>query len=370
MLLQNNKFEKIILKEDAFLTKKAIHTKYKIQYVSEYAKNWAYVSSNNMSTNINFIDCMCNAGIYKDGDFCSAIEVLKIFRECAYKYPEKRYNLFLNDYDDNKIRIIKNVCSNLYASYPSNLHIYYDTKDVNDYLYDVKKVNKELFTFPSMTLLYVDPYNFHAVKIQSVVDFIKNTYCELLFNLFTSDFNRNKLDAGIIEVLGGNYDIKNIEGLVEHIIQRFSVGKMKFFLSYPFRQQKNVELYQIFFASPNEKGLDKLKEALWKVFQGTDYYKTDLTRESGQLSLFSNEDTQDMAAKGHSQEIIDKLIQTYSKQEVGYEAISNFVTMRSLLKSTQIINYIIKPLLKNNILTKRNLAQKNNYKKDRYLFNE
>lgn len=364
------KVEEILSKEKAYLTDKAIHTRYKIQYVREYVNNWVRVASENNAININFIDCMCNAGIYRDGDFCSAIEVLKIFRDCAYRYPNKVYNLFLNDYDANKIRIIKYICQTLYASYPKNLHIYFNIQDVNEYLYNVRNKYSHVFGYPSMTILYVDPYSFHTVRISAIEEFIRNTYCELLFNLFTSDFNRNKGDAGIRLVLGGDYNIKDVHELLEHIVRRLRIGKMKYFLSYPFRQQKNVELYQILFASPSEKGLDKLKDALWKIFNGSEFYKTNLAKEQGQLSLFTEADEQDMAARRYAEESISNIVATFSGSEVSYEVIERFVLERSLLKSSQIITYIIKPMLTEGKLIKRNLVKKNNYKKDNYTVNK
>lgn len=42
--MQNTKLDEILFKEESYLTNKALHTKYKIQYVSEYAKNWVYVA--------------------------------------------------------------------------------------------------------------------------------------------------------------------------------------------------------------------------------------------------------------------------------------------------------------------------------------
>lgn len=362
----NPKLNEIIIREKEYLTDKSLHTKYKIQYVSEYSKNWVYVASSNNVANINFIDCMCNAGIYQDGDYCSAIEVLKIFRDCAYKYPNKIYNLFLNDYDANKIRIMREICGVIFSSYPQNLNIYFQNEDVNDYLNDIKKLYPQPFLYPSMTILYVDPYSFHTVKISSIENFIRTTYCELLFNLFTSDFNRNKVDTGIREVLGGDYDIKNTKELLEHVIDRLRIGKMRYFLSYPFRQRKNVEIYQILFASPNDKGLDKLKDALWKIFNGSEFYKTDLAKEFGQMSFLSEEENQEMAAQQYAQECINNLLGAFSGQTVSYIVIEHYVLERSLLKSSQIINYIIKPMLANRQLTKLNLTQKNNYKKDKY----
>lgn len=51
------------------LQAKKPQTEYKIQYIREYVLYWLKVSVNRDNIeNINFIDCMCNAGIYQDGD--------------------------------------------------------------------------------------------------------------------------------------------------------------------------------------------------------------------------------------------------------------------------------------------------------------
>ena len=62
------------------LTDKKQQTDYKIKYVSEYIKRWTIISAERSDIlEITFIDCMCNAGVYKDGDCCTVIEVLNIF---------------------------------------------------------------------------------------------------------------------------------------------------------------------------------------------------------------------------------------------------------------------------------------------------
>lgn len=81
------------------LTDKKQQTDYKIKYVSEYVNQWAIISSERDEiTDITFIDCMCNAGVYQDGDLCTAMEVLLIFNNLAATHPAKTYNLYLNDY--------------------------------------------------------------------------------------------------------------------------------------------------------------------------------------------------------------------------------------------------------------------------------
>ena len=71
-------------------------TDYKIKYVSEYIRLWAIISAERVDVkDINFIDCMCNAGIYMDGDCCTAMEVLNIFIEIANKHKNKNFNLYI-----------------------------------------------------------------------------------------------------------------------------------------------------------------------------------------------------------------------------------------------------------------------------------
>lgn len=73
-------------------------TSKKIEYITKYVQEWIRVGC--MSKNIkvfNFIDGMCNAGIYRDGEFGTAIKVYELFLEAASNYPNMRFNLVFND---------------------------------------------------------------------------------------------------------------------------------------------------------------------------------------------------------------------------------------------------------------------------------
>ena len=76
------------------LDEKKSQTTYKIKYVSKYVEKWLFVMSNIGDVkNINFIDCMCNAGIYTDGELGTAIRVLQLFNKFAIQHPDKTFNL-------------------------------------------------------------------------------------------------------------------------------------------------------------------------------------------------------------------------------------------------------------------------------------
>jgi len=86
----NIKLKKIVEKYTCNLDEKKQQTTYKINYVSEYVKNWLYVMAtrDNIAT-LNFIDCMCNAGVYKDGGLGMSMKVLEIFKANGKAYHIK-----------------------------------------------------------------------------------------------------------------------------------------------------------------------------------------------------------------------------------------------------------------------------------------
>ena len=109
-------------------------TRHKIKYISDYINNWLYVVENHPESKyINFIDCMCNAGIYNDGTLSTAIEVLKLFKIHSANHPGKIYNLFLNDIDSSRIKVIGQLIQKLNIG-ATSIKIYYDNMDVNTYL--------------------------------------------------------------------------------------------------------------------------------------------------------------------------------------------------------------------------------------------
>ena len=110
-------------------------TDYMIIYVSEYAKLWSIISAERDDVSeITFLDSMCNAGVYKDGDCCTAIEVFCIFIEAARLHKNKTYNLYLNDIDSNRISYIKKVIQYLNDDSVKNLKVHTNNMDVNVYL--------------------------------------------------------------------------------------------------------------------------------------------------------------------------------------------------------------------------------------------
>jgi three-Cys-motif partner protein len=351
------------------LDDKKQQTDYKIRYVTKYIELWALVSENRADVNsLSFIDSMCNAGIYRDGDLTTGMEVLLIFNKEARKFPTKTYNLYLNDYDKRRIAVCKQIANCLLGEdAPSNLKIYYSGQDVNDYLASLNG-NNGIFCFGSSVVLFVDPYDLRTVDIGLLSDLVKQFYCEVIFNFFISDYVRNVSDEAILKRLGKS-ELNGRDEAIEAVQDSLKVGRAKYAFTYGFRNSKNAELYQIVFTTPSPKGLEKLKEALWATFDGKEYHRNS-EENPVQLSLLPADFDIDQRLANYSHAAQALIMERFQGQIVPYDTIKDFLIENTMLQPTQLIKHVLEPLVAAGAVKKMGNARTNNYKRDEYAFEE
>ena len=343
-------------------------TQYKIKYVSEYVREWLYVASNMDIKNVLFIDAMANAGIYKDGTIGTSIEILMLFSAFADQHKDKRFYLLLNDKDKDRLEAqCKLINYFMSDSKPDNIITQMTNDDVNDYLGNYHKFDQIMCSNKTMCVLFVDPYNFRTVKISAIQRFVERYYCEVLFNVFTSDRVRNDDDRQIQECLG-NIIIPTGKDTINVIANALKKGNINYAFSYAFRIKRNVELYQIMFLTPNKRGLEKLKDALWTVFDGAKYYRnTDMI--PAQMSLFDSKELQTYALQEYTSDAKNLLLQNFRGTGYTFEEIELFIIQNTMLRSNHVIKHVIKPLMETGQIIKEGLVNSRNYKGDRYTIN-
>lgn len=330
----------------------------KIELVDEYVDNWLYVVENVSGKNeIIFIDCMCNSGIYKNNEKGTAVVVLEKFVKHAKEHPYKKYELYLNDYDKDKIIILKNVMDNI--DRPANVLINYSNTDVNAYLHSLKRNKKFNNAF---ILIFVDPFNFGTVDINNFCSLLNVTYCEILFNFFTSDIRRNihneyapnkmeKIKSSLSDFMSTDY--KNDRECLNYFIQNLKKCRyIKYTFSIEFRNKNNQNLYYLVYATPNIEGLNKLKESIWKVFKGAPYHIN--KKNDKMLSLFDldemKEGVEEYYLTNYLPDVIKDCKLKFENNIFTYDEMLSFIMEETMLKSGQIIKYVIKPSLNDKTL--------------------
>lgn len=363
--------------DSAVLDDKKEQTTYKIKYVKHYVERWALIQAERSTINkINFVDCMCNAGIYKDGDFCTALEVISAFNVLAEKpnYQAKEFVVYLNDISADRIKTFKSIVSKTMCL-RKNLQIRLSNMDVNDFLQKVAepkdRLHDELFSYGNCSLIYVDPYNFGTVQISRLHAILRSNYCELLFNLFTSDYVRNiDKDSGRIQKCLDGFKPTTKEEFVNHVINELRVGYIKYTFAYSFHTMKNVELYQILYATPNIRGLEVLKDSLWDVFDGEKFHRNHITTTSDfeQISMFDAENPKEQRLREYAQEAKRIICDEFQGQTVDYAVIEKKILEETMLNNSQIIEPVLKPLIADGKIVKCCNVRKSNFKGDSYAF--
>ena len=207
-----------------------------------------------------------------------------------------------------------------------------------------------------MTILFIDPYNFGDVKIPNIINFTSKHYCELIFNYFNSDYRRNiqnntakqKQENMISSItdLPGFKEGMNDKEILEVIKANLKNKNINYVFCYTFRvgNGKGIDLYQLLYATPNIKGLKLIKNSLWKIFSGDQYYKSPKISK-GQISLFNDVEIEKINVQNYAVEASELLLEKYENQIVSYKEIQEFILENTMLKNSHIINGLLKPLI-------------------------
>ena len=120
------------------------------------------------------------------------------------------------------------------------------------------------------------------------------------------------------------------------------------------------------FFTPSKRGIEVLKDVLWKVFNGEFFHRNKRETIYNQLSLISEEDEKQWLLERHSREAKD-LIMNFKGAVLKYTDIEILLIEKSMLKESQILKNVIKPLIEEGKIIKLNeVSSVRNFKDDSY----
>jgi three-Cys-motif partner protein len=155
------------------------------------------------------------------------------------------------------------------------------------------------------TFAFIDPFGYSRTPMETIARFMRHPQCEVLINFMYSRINRfAKFDNTANQVhLDGLFGTTEWRTIIERSLspkererafhdlyqrQLLTAGGTKYVRSFRMRNTHNQCEYYLFFGTPHLLGMDKMKQAMWKVdpFGGYDF--SDDTN-SDQLVLFGPE---------------------------------------------------------------------------------
>jgi three-Cys-motif partner protein len=245
-----------------------------------------------------YIDGFAGPGQYSLGEDGSPIVVLKAARDHTYPIRGELVCIFVED-DLERYRHLKNLLDGLSPTLPSRIkweavHGRFDehlTESLN-LIEAQKKVLAPAFVF-------IDPFGFSHTPFKTVRKVLQNGRCEVLVNFMYEEVNRFislEEHAENFDELFGTPEWRRVRNLSAPSQRRKAIHDIyleqlktcaTYVHSFEMLNQGNSTDYFLFFATNNLKGLEKMKEAMWKVddtgsFQFSDHYDA-----RGLMSLFS-----------------------------------------------------------------------------------
>lgn len=375
--------EDTLKKKGDFIYGEAIkpHTKKKINYISEYVDKWLYVVAS-FSNEIYFIDVMSNAGLYKNQQLTTSIEVLNIICRHASRNPDKKFYLLCNDIDQSKISTLnmifaqyrdcfcQNGLNNIFLESCCSDAVYFIQKNLNNRFY------KRMHGIMKTILLYVDPYNLITKELSEAIHyFVKHNYAEVIINFDINDLNRNldnpttinkQKDITVLlnDFCGIKKDRNNPNAILDSFLNRFTFEtNVKFTYSVKIMNSRNAPLYYLLFLTPNLRGLEKVKDATWSVFSFHTAYSSSI-RDEDYPDLFGKTD-EDYAFENCLEEMKQELLMSH-KTLFTYEDILIIALCKTFAKKGHVISRIIKPLIDSGFLLKCGVTKSSNFTGDKY----
>jgi three-Cys-motif partner protein len=246
-----------------------------------------------------YIDGFAGPGRYSRGEDGSPVVVLKAARDHRYPVQTELVCIFVED-DSARCDRLKGVLEELSPSLPTYVkwEVIQGKFDVHlAKRFSVLDARAEALA-PS--LVFIDPFGFSHTPFATIKRILANKRCEVLINLMYEEVNRflslSTVSGDLDELFGTNSwrAVVNISGANERrkAIHDIYLSQLKmaarYVQSFEMRNKTNSTDYFLFFATNNLKGLEKMKEAMWKVDDVGSFQFSDHQNARGLLNMFSD----------------------------------------------------------------------------------
>jgi three-Cys-motif partner protein len=253
-----------------------------------------------------FIDGFAGPGIYSKGEDGSPIIALKT----AVSHPQSAtFNeivfLFIEE-DSKRFKILQETISRKHPSLPKKFKCDLRCGEFAPTIENLLNERNSKGEATPPTLVFIDPFGYSGMPMELVARLLSNSKTEVLIN-FMSGFMVRFTDEQRAEVLNavfGTEDWRKVKEIKEfHKREQFLVelytrqlkaaAGATYVRTFEMRNEKDMPEYHLIFGTKNIKGLEVMKEAMFKVDRRGMYRFSDRT-DPGQTYMldYSNEDSE------------------------------------------------------------------------------
>ncbi len=310
------------------------HTAAKHEILRKYLQAWLPIMTSTYDR-VMIIDGFAGPGIYEGGQIGSPLIALDVLREYENNIdPQKLVRFLFIEKDSRRCRHLKHLLeeSQQKQSFPAFLQcdivcgnfVEVLTQELN--ILEKQKEKMPVFAF-------IDPFGYSHTPLHVITRLMKLPSCEILSTFMYEEINRfltadysTKIEH--YDELFGTREWNQITMQAEtadgreqltcdlYTKQLRAVAQIRYVRSFQMINQQNTTDYFLFFGTNNRKGLEKMKDAMWKVDPDSGYSFSDRTNKY-QLQLFE---------KGPDYDLLKRLlVSQFSGKTTTIEQIDEYI---------------------------------------------
>lgn len=274
------------------------HTKAKHEILQRYLAAWFPILSK-YNQRIVYIDGFSGPGRYKGGQAGSPIITLDVAINHRKAMAGELVFWFIDERQDRVEHLQRELAG---RTIPGHFKV---TADCGKFDEKLREVLDSLDTQGSQlapTFAFIDPFGFSGIPFALIERLLKRPKCETFITFMVDAINRflehpkDRVVRHIVETFGTDEAIRIAEGPGDRVaglraLYQSKLQKVARFVRYfEMRDRQDRTQYYLFFATNNELGHAKMKEAMWRVDPDGDFRFSDATNQD-QLVLFEQDTT-------------------------------------------------------------------------------
>ena len=289
------------------------HTVAKHQLLEHYLKAW-YPILGSTEGRIVFLDGFAGPGIYSGGEPGSPIIAIRtLLNHTAFSRLRNSCEFVFHfiEKEPDRLAMLKRELNNL-GSLPDEVTVHTHLDEFHNIVGELTDSLESRNQRLAPTLAFVDPFGVSGVPMELISKFLDSPKCELFLILMADHLNRF-LKVGSMrdarDELFGTNDFTAIESaspkqcipMLVELYERQLVRTAKFNYTRDFQMKRRDghDAYYVVYATRSERGIQKFKEAMWKVDPGEGRRFSDRNWNQASLFVKDNVDTQPASRSSH-----------------------------------------------------------------------
>jgi three-Cys-motif partner protein len=303
------------------------HTAKKHEILRRYIEAWLPIMAR-WNGRVVYIDGFAGPGQYSEGEDGSPVVVLKAARDHSYPMETELVCIFVEN-DPARYLHLKKILDGLSPPLPGRIKWEAIQGRFDEHLTETLNLLEAQKKSLAPAFVFIDPFGISHTPFKTVSKILGNNRCEVLVNFMYEEVNR----FISLEEQAENFDnlfgtpewrsVRNLSGApqrrkaIHDIYLKQLKTRATFVHSFEMLNHGNSTDYFLFFATNSLRGLEKMKEAMWKVDDTGSFQFSDHQDARGLMSLFS--------AQPNTAPLRDAIRRTHAGNQISIEKLSDWV---------------------------------------------